>query len=160
MSHKKCLIILASIAAAIGLFLMWFFSPTPEFDPAKVEPRLSALREPFRNVETSYIMDGGSIQVTIEDTDKKRETFFVMARMNEPDRYKRDTVGGYAGPSGTGTFATHPEDTKWRLVEILASPRYRSPMNDFGVGVLRARPADGLRCILNRWSGRMSPGAR
>jgi hypothetical protein len=64
-------------------------------DAKLVEPRLTALEEPFRFVQTIHCLDGGTIGIEIVDAVRNREQFAIVCELGSDDCYERVFVGAY-----------------------------------------------------------------
>ncbi|RIK75194.1 MAG: hypothetical protein DCC68_21635 [Planctomycetota bacterium] len=56
---------MAVVVLAAGI-VAWFW-PNAGYDPDRVHPVLRELREPFREVQAGYYLDGGSVSVRVVD---------------------------------------------------------------------------------------------
>ena len=155
MSDRAIIALLLAALTAGGLF--WFFRPPRAPDYTLVEPRLTALREPYQSIKSHYFYDGGSIGLVIKDADGKIEEFAVPSHLGNPDRYKLVLVGAdYDSRSGAIPVA-HPEATKQALIVILTRYSHGDPALDWAVGCLSDRASDHLKVLRHKMRGAYKP---
>lgn len=143
------------ILAGFGFVLAgcWFFRPTPSYDPAKVDPRLTSLEKPYQQVRVAYYMDGGSIGIEIVDKRGRKEQFAIPAHLGDTNRYTRIFVGAMYDHKQEAVEIIKPEPTKRMLIEILAAMPDRSPWDDYCLMALRRSPTDVARCLIHKLTG-------
>jgi hypothetical protein len=118
-----------------------------------VEPRLAALREPFRFVQTIHCLDGGTIGIDIVDAKGNREQFAIVCELGSDDCYERVFVGAYHHSQPGAAPVAHPAETKQQLIRILARYSGNDPYTDAALAKLRGWPTDWTRVWLHRRQG-------
>jgi hypothetical protein len=139
--HKKPVIICSALLF-VACVAFWIFRPSPRYDAALVEPRLLALKEPYRNVTTAYYADGGSIGIQIIDRDGRKEQFAIPARLGEKNHYTKVFIGAMYDQKPGAIEVSDSEQTRLMLIHVLESMPDRSPDADVGLRMLRHSPLD------------------
>ena len=146
------------VIAAFGILLaagciFWLYQPLPQFDPARVEPKLLSLQKPYRSIYTAFYGDGGSIGIEIVDRDGKREQFAIPAHMSfsETNKNGKVFVGRLYDRWPGAIEVADSEQTKRMLLHVLASMPHRKVGDDFCLAVLSHRRYDALRCFIHSW---------
>jgi hypothetical protein len=122
-----------------------------------VEPRLTALREPFQEVKSYYYYDGGSIGIELKDADGKTEKFAIPSHLGNPVRYKRVFVGADYDNRPGAIEVEHPEETKQTLIVILSRYSHGDPALDWATLCLTDRASDRWRVLRHSWKGDYAP---
>jgi hypothetical protein len=149
----KVLLVVGLVVVAGVLFLA--FQNGPTYDPARVNPRLRALQEPYKKVMTAYYLDGGSIAIEIVDRDGRDEVFFMPYSRKREEFYTRLWIGTIGSPHRPGAVVVaEPEHTIRMLTRILADYPKRSSWDDDNLMRLRGYPKDHIRVLWQRWWGR------
>jgi hypothetical protein len=153
---KRKYIIIGVVTLIAVCLAYWFFRPLPSWDITRVEPRLRALREPYRSVVTYFWLDGGSIGISITDRDGTREQFAIPSDQHT-NPYAKVYVGTvhviWSGP-GDAVEVADPENTKWMLVSILHDYPGRKYGDDYVLALLTRRPVDIARFLIEKWMGK------
>ena len=123
-------------------------------DPALVEPRLVALREPFQRVKSFYYYDGGSIGLEIADADGKIEQFAIPSHLGSSIRYQRVFVGADYDSRPTAIEVENPEATKQALLVILSKYGKADPALDWATYCLTDGESASLKVLWNTWMGK------
>jgi hypothetical protein len=148
---KKVVIIGCLLAAAVAA--LWLFRPVPSYDIQRVDSRLRSLQRPYRNVNTAYYMDGGSIGIEIVDRDGRLEQFAIPSHLGETNRYTKVFVGAMHDRKPGAVEVSDSEQTKNMLVCILAAKSNRTPDEDYYLFCLRGSPADFVHCYVHKLMG-------
>ena len=153
MTRSRTKILLVIAAGVLGI-LFWLFYPSPSYDLSRVEPRLRALQAPYQNMKALYYLDGGSVGIEIVDQFGTREQFSFPVFLGGTNNYSKVYVGTLHVSKPGAVLVSDSEQTKRMLIAILADLPTRSVEEDVCLTVLRRRPTDYLRCMMNKWSGR------
>jgi hypothetical protein len=155
---KRRLFRLAAVVAALGLS-WWFFRPLPRVDPARVDPRLSSLREPYLRVRAERYLDGGSVGIEILDANGQTGQFFLPAPMSidreEPHRRVFAGAMHYLRPGAVEI--PDAEHTRRKLVHILNDYPGRTRDEDGINAILTGRPVEFVKVLATRISERLEP---
>lgn len=134
-------------AVALLIFALAMESPV---DLSRVHPRLSALKQPYRSVETSYYLDGGSIGVQITDADGQMVECVMPVSTNRNAPYPSVWLGTMKpGNSLTnGVPLSDPIESKKFLLKAVANSRPTT--GDGVIAMIRARgwPKDYARALM------------
>jgi hypothetical protein len=158
MKRKVTLILSTFCLAYVVAFATWLHWPPPAPDPTLVEPRLIALREPFRSVQSFYYMDGGTIGIRIIDANGHTEEFTSPSHLGSDESHQRIFIGGIYDRHSWTAEVDHPNETRAALVRILW--RYRRPVDrrrdaqlDENIADLSKRTSDFLRFVAHSYAG-------
>ena len=136
---------------AVGALIV--FRPYPVPDRSRVEPRLLALREPYRKVEAASYLDGGSVGVRITDAEGRVEEFAIPNRFDKADDYRRVFVGALHADRPGAVEVAHGLATKHAIVLVLFRYSHGDPEVDFARAVLSRRATDFVKVLVHRLGG-------
>jgi hypothetical protein len=150
---KKRLAMILGGMIVLGCLAFCFFRPSPDYDVSRVEPRLRALREPYKKVGTAFYMDGGSVGISITDRDGKVEQFAIPVDLGSTHRYDAVYVGAMHAREPGAVLVADSEQTKRMLIHVLDAIPKRNQSDDTCLMSLRRSPADFTFYFIRKVTG-------
>jgi len=134
-----------AIAVILAGSAAWIFRPYPHPEESLVDPRLRALKKPYRSLSCANWLDGGSASVTITDAGGEKLEFFIPFDEEYSSVYLRldPQMPDRAVPASNHTA------TRQELIAILAE--YGQEWDDWAaLAKMSGRLRDKLRLELLR----------
>lgn len=132
--HLRTSLIVCRRALGLGLLLALIDCSRQSHNTAGVAAELVDLKQPYRSVEASYWLDGGSITMTIVDAGGESVQLDLPNPIARPTGYSRIHI---KGPRGPGRELTDPVPTRRMLVLILESKKSRTVDEDVALEALK-----------------------
>ncbi len=138
------------VFGAVVALLIFALAMEPPVDLSRVHPRLVALKQPYRSVETSYYLDGGSIGVRITDADGRTVECVMPVSTNRNDPYPAVWLGtATPGHSLTnGVPLSDPRESQKFLLQAVANSRPVTGEDVIAMIQARGWPRDYARALI------------
>jgi hypothetical protein len=149
----KLMLLLGAVVFAAVLYIA--FQSGPSYDPDGVDPRLSTLQQPYRQVKTYHWMDGGTIGIKIVDRDGRQELFAIRNKLGDSDPYTRVFAGALNDSLPNAIEVCDPEHTRRMLTRVLSDYPDRTPWDDVNLAALRGFPKDWVRAYYHKLCGHL-----
>lgn len=155
---RRCAYVLAVVVLAAGI-VAWFW-PNAGYDPDRVHPVLRELREPFREVQAGYYLDGGSVSVRVVDATGREVNVVFKVEWHDRDdgrlliSYEKMFLGDINDPNRVEVPFT--QDSMNRALEIVDEFPIGYTREGFErvntLGAYRHYPRDFMRLVwLRLW---------
>jgi len=135
--------------------LIWIFRPYSSSDKGAISKHLTELEEPFRSVETTHYLDGGSVGVRIVDERGREANFCLRADIGGgTQKYERLYYGALHYSEEPSFEISQSSDTILRLLEIMRDADGIERERDVSVASVSGRWRDFSRVLWRRFVSR------
>lgn len=151
---KKLNLLLISFALFLTFTIAWIFRPYTKANPELIDASLKSLTQPYKNIETFFYLDGGSIGVKITGKNNQvfEACFYSTDKTIQPgkNKYNGLSIGSLHYSEEKAVFCDSI-DTKLKLMEILREKSSRKLYDDACIARVSERWSDYINIFWKRY---------